>query len=141
MRPQGLETPCSMVPYKLPICMTDARVYQRKDGTRPFDERFAALHDDRAAARITTALAKLERGLRPDVRAVGEGVQEAKIDYGPGYRVYFGLDGTRLIVLLLCGDKRTQDGDVQLAQALWAEYRQRKALPPPGPGTLLKPRE
>lgn len=119
--------------------MTDARVYQRKDGTRPFDERFAALQDDRAAARITTALAKLERGLRPDVRAVGEGVQEARIDYGPGYRVYFGLDGTSLVVLLLCGDKKTQDGDIQLAQALWAEYRQRKALPPPGPETLLKP--
>ncbi len=119
--------------------MADVRVYQRKDGTRPFDERFAALQDDRAAARITTALVKLERGLRPDVRAVGEGVQEAKIDYGPGYRVYFGLDGTSLIILLLCGDKRTQAGDIRLAQALWAEYRQRKVLRPPGPGPLLKP--
>jgi hypothetical protein len=48
--------------------------------------------------------------LRPDVRPVGEGVQEARIDYGPGYRVYFGFDGTGLIVLLLCGDKRTQEG-------------------------------
>ena len=73
-------------------------------------------------------------------------MQEAKIDYGPGYRVYFGLDGTSLIVLLLCGDKRTQDADIQLAHALWAEYRLRKAMPPPGPGnpdpgTLLKPQE
>jgi len=128
-----------MVSYVLPIPMTDARVYQRKNGMRPFDERFAALHDDRAAARITTALAKLERGLRADVRTVGEGVQEAKVNYGPGYRVYFGLDGTSLIVLLLCGDKRTQNSDIQLAQTLWAEYRQRKALLPPGQGTLLKP--
>jgi putative addiction module killer protein len=119
--------------------MADARVYQRTDGTRPFDDRFNALRDDRAAARITVTVAKLERGLRPDVRAVGEGVQEAKIDYGPGYRVYFGLDGASLVVLLLCGDKRMQDADIQLAHALWAEYRQRKALPPPGPGVLLKP--
>jgi hypothetical protein len=44
------------------------------------------------------------------MRPVGQGVQEARVDYGPGYRVYFGLDGTALIVLLLCGDKRTQEG-------------------------------
>lgn len=89
------------------MSMPEARPYQRKDGSRPFDERFERLGDPRAAARIDTTVRKLARGLRPDVRPVGEGVQEARIDYGPGYRVYFGLDGMELVVLLLCGDKRT----------------------------------
>jgi putative addiction module killer protein len=70
---------------------------------------------------------KLARGLRPDVKPVGEGVQEARIDHGPGYRVYFGLDGTELVVLLLCGDKRKQDKDIAFPRLLWAEYRIRKA--------------
>ena len=73
--------------------MPEARPYQRKDGSCPFDERFERLGDPRAAARIDTTVRKLARGLRPDVRPVGEGVQEARIDYGPGYRVYFGFDG------------------------------------------------
>jgi len=130
---------CKLVLYVLPIFMTDAQAYQRADDTVPFEQAFDGLLDARAALRITTAVDKLERGLRPNVRAVGEGVHEAKIDYGPGYRVYFGLDGIELIVLLLCGDKRTQDGDIQFAHALWAEYRHRKALPPARRGTLLKP--
>lgn len=119
--------------------MMDIRVYQRADDSRPFDKRFDDLQDNRAALRITMAIDKLERGLRPNVRAVGEGVHEAKIDYGPGYRVYFGPDGTELIILLLCGDKRTQDGDIQFAHELWAEYCKRKALPAARRGTLLKP--
>jgi putative addiction module killer protein len=68
------------------------------------------------------------------VRPVGQGVQEARIDYGPGYRVYFGFDGTDLVVLLLCGDKRTQDEDIAFAKVLWAEYRARKSVPSREPG-------
>lgn len=63
-------------------------------------------------------------------------MHEARIDHGPGYRVYFGLDGEELIVLLLCGDKRTQSDDIALAQAMWAEYRARKS----GATLSLKPR-
>jgi putative addiction module killer protein len=98
-------------------------------GVSPFDERFERLSDPKAAARIDTTVRELARGLKPDVRPVGAGVQEARIDYGPGYRVYFGFDGTELVVLLLCGDKRTQDEDIVFAKALWAEYRARKAAP------------
>src|SRR5271170_7407013 len=82
------------------MLMPEARPYQRKDGSCPFDERFERLSDARAAARIDTTVRKLARGLRPDVRSVGAGVQEARIDYGPGYRVYFGLDGVDVVVLL-----------------------------------------
>jgi putative addiction module killer protein len=69
------------------------------------------------------------------VRSVGEGVQEARIDYGPGYRIYFGLDGAELVVLLLCGDKRTQDEDIAFAKVLWIEYRVRKTSTSSKPGT------
>jgi putative addiction module killer protein len=110
--------------------MLDARAYQRKGGSCPFDERFERVGDPRAAARIDTAVRKLARGLRPDVRSVGEGVQESRIDYGPGYRVYFGFDGTELIVLLLRGDRRTQGDDIAFAKVLWTEYRTRKARLP-----------
>jgi putative addiction module killer protein len=125
--------------------MPEARSYQRKNGVCPFDERFERLGDARAAARIDTAIRKLARGLRPDVRAVGEGVQESRIDYGAGYRIYFGLDGTELVVILLCGDKRTQDDDIAFAKALWTEYRARKAMSSRNGGTppepILKPKE
>ncbi len=126
--------------------MPDARPYQRKDGSCPFDERFERLGDPRAAARIDTTVRKLARGLRPDVRPVAEGVQEARIDYGPGYRAYFGLDGTELVVLLLCRDKRTQHDDIAFARVLWTEYRVRKDLLAAKSGTprlqpILKPKE
>jgi putative addiction module killer protein len=123
--------------------MPEAREYLRPDGSCPFGERFADLRDTRAKARIDTTVRKLARGLKPDVRPVGEGVHEARIDYGPGYRVYFGSDGENLVVLLLCGDKRTQDQDITAAKALWVEYQARKAalLPKPGqpnPPPLLR---
>jgi putative addiction module killer protein len=114
--------------------MPEARSYRRLDGTCPFDERFERLGDPRAAARIDTAIRKLARGLRPDVRPVGEGVLESRIDHGPGYRVYFGVDGIEMVVLLLCGDKRTQDKDIVSAKVLWSEYRARKVARSLGPG-------
>jgi putative addiction module killer protein len=121
--------------------MPEACSYQRKNGTCPFDERFARLGDPRAATRIDSTIRKLARGLRPDVRPIGEGVHEARIDYGPGYRVYFGLDGVELLVLLLCGDKRTQVEDIAFAKALWTEYKSRKSPQATRPEPILKPKE
>jgi putative addiction module killer protein len=106
--------------------MSDAVAYRRADGSCPFEERFNGLSDVVAAARIGTAVGKLERGLRSDVRSVGEGVHEARIDHGPGYRIYFGIDGRELIILLLCRDKRTQGDDISISKQLWIEYRLRK---------------
>jgi putative addiction module killer protein len=119
--------------------MPEVREYVRPEGSCPFGDRFADLRDARAQARIDTTIRKLARGLKPDVRSVGEGVHEARIDYGPGYRVYFGNDGETLLVLLLCGDKRTQDQDITAAKALWAEYQTRKAAPPPKRGRPRRP--
>ena len=85
--------------------------------TEVFVRWFASLRDDRARARIR----RLSLGHPRDVRAVGEGVSEMRIDYGPGYRVYFVQRGNTLIVLLAGGDKRTQERDIATARALARE--------------------
>jgi putative addiction module killer protein len=114
-----------MVLYVLPLCMPEARQYETQDGNCPFRRWFFRL-EARAAARVTRVVTKLEGGLRPDVKGVGEGVMEARIDYGPGYRIYFGLDGVTLVILLGGGDKRTQRQDIQAARVAWADYKARK---------------
>ena len=105
--------------------MPTALEYQTSDGESPFHKWFFRL-EARAAARVTRTVAKLEAGLRPDTKAVGEGVFEARIDFGPGYRVYFGLDGITLVILLGGGSKKTQQNDINAAQAAWADYKKRK---------------
>ena len=62
-----------------------------------------------------------------DVKGVGEGVLEYKIDFGPGYRIYFGRQGNQFIILLAGGTKKRQNADIRMAQRRWAEYRRRKA--------------
>ena len=110
--------------------MPEAREYLQADGRCPFRDRFTALADARAKARIDTTVRKLEQGLKPDVKSVGEGVHEARIDYGPGYRLYFANEGAELVILLLCGDKRTQAKDIVAARKYWFDYRVRKAAAP-----------
>ncbi|GLK51177.1 type II toxin-antitoxin system RelE/ParE family toxin [Maricaulis virginensis] len=100
-------------------------VYEDADGNAAFDTWFNGL-DPRAAARVTRALTRLERG-GGDLKALGEGVAELRIDYGPGYRVYFGQDGETLVILLCGGTKKRQQRDIDRAKALWAEYKARKA--------------
>lgn len=79
---------------------------------------FAALKDRQARTRIDVRIRRLSLGNPGDVKPVGEGVSELRIDYGPGYRVYFIQRGTALIVLLAGGDKATQQRDIDSAKAL-----------------------
>jgi putative addiction module killer protein len=79
------------------------------------------LRDARAVARIAVRIDRMALGNPGDVKAVGEGVSEMRIDHGPGYRLYFVRRGTEVIVLLCGGDKSTQDRDIAAAKALVRE--------------------
>jgi len=83
-----------------------------------FARWLAGLRDRRAVARINARIRRLSLGNPGDVKPVGEGVSEMRIDYGPGYRVYFVQHGPELILLLAGGDKRSQNQDIALALAL-----------------------
>ena len=94
-------------------------------GRIPFREWLEAQRDVRARARIDARLLRLRLGMLGDAKSVGDGVHELRIDYGPGYRVYFGVDGPRIVILLLGGEKRGQQADIKLAKRYWASYRAR----------------
>ena len=81
-------------------------------------EWFSSLRDRQAKARIDIRIRRLSLGNPGDVKAVGEGVSELRIDYGPGYRVYFVQHGQTVVILLAGGDKRTQDRDIKAALEL-----------------------
>ncbi|WP_159946853.1 type II toxin-antitoxin system RelE/ParE family toxin [Rhizobium sp. 18065] len=100
--------------------------FQDEDGRSPFAAWFGEL-DALAAAKVSTGLTRIALGNLSNVKSVGEGVLEYKIDFGPGYRVYFGRQGDRWIILLAGGTKKRQNADIRMAQRRWAEYRKRKA--------------
>ena len=86
--------------------------------TEHFAKWIDGLHDIRARARILVRIERLAAGNPGDVKAVGEGVSELRIDYGPGYRVYYKKHGRKVIILLAGGDKRTQAKDIKMALRL-----------------------
>jgi putative addiction module killer protein len=98
-------------------------VFQAKDGQVPFEDWLDDLNDKRAVARVLARLARVRQGNLGDCRPVGEGVAELRVDYGPGYRVYFGQKGQTLVVLPCGGDKRTQERDIRLAKQYWHEFK------------------
>jgi putative addiction module killer protein len=104
--------------------MLEVRYYLFKDGESPFGAWFADLGGE-AAARVTVALTRLEQGNLSNVKSVGRGVLEYRIDWGPGLRVYFGRDGDRVVILLAGGTKRRQRRDIEAAQRHWADYLRR----------------
>jgi putative addiction module killer protein len=79
-----------------------------------------------AAARVTIVLARLGQANFSNVEGVGAGVYEVKIDFGPGYRVYFGKDGQRIVILLGGSSKKRQNAAIEAAQASWTEYKRRR---------------
>jgi putative addiction module killer protein len=89
-----------------------------------FDRWFANLKDPQARARIAVRLDRLALGNAGDVKPVGAGISELRIDYGPGYRIYFMRRGKKLIVLLCGGDKRTQAADIDLALSIARDWRE-----------------
>jgi putative addiction module killer protein len=94
-------------------------------GRSPFARWFED-QDAHAAAKVTRALSQMERGNLSNAKGVGRGLFEYRLDFGPGYRIYFGRDGDELIILLAGGTKRRQQQDILAAAARWQDYRKRK---------------
>jgi len=100
--------------------------YLDRAGSSPFAGWFQAL-DAAAAAKVTAAIRRLELGNFSNVKGVGAGVFEYRIDFGPGYRIYFGKDGDAVVILLGGGTKKRQDYDIATARERWTDYKKRKA--------------
>lgn len=105
--------------------MIDVRAYATEDGKSPYRKWFKGLNAA-AAIKVTTALERMEDGNFSNAKAVGAGVSEYKIDFGPGYRIYFAMDGETLVILLCGGTKKKQSEDIKTAQRLWADYKARR---------------
>src|ERR1043166_431320 len=92
------------------------------DGRCPFEDWFGDIRDKQAAARIDARLTRVESGNLGDCKSIGEGVSDLRVDYGPGYRIYFAESGRTIVVLLCGGDKSAQQRDINRAKAMWREY-------------------
>ncbi len=100
-------------------------LYVTEDDDCPFELWLDTLRDRQARARIKKRLDRVSLGNLGDFKPVGEGVLELRIDYGPGYRVYFAQLGTTIVLLLCGGDKSTQNQDIPKAQKYWMDFEAR----------------
>jgi putative addiction module killer protein len=105
--------------------MIEVREYVDAKGRSPYRDWLVKL-DAATVARVIAAVLRMEGGNFSTAKALGAGISELRLDFGPGYRVYFGRDGERLVVLLAGGAKKRQQADIEAARALWAEYKRRK---------------
>src|ERR1700693_4543919 len=105
--------------------MIGVREYTDRAGRSPYADWFDRLNA-LAAAKVATALTRLAAGNFSNVNGVGSGVFEYRIEFGPGYRVYFGKEGERLVILLGGGTKKRQQQDINAAVAHWQDYKRRK---------------
>jgi putative addiction module killer protein len=109
----------------LPLIVAEVREYIDADGRNGY-RSWLALLDVGARARVIASVLRQESGNFSAAKGVGAGVFEFRMDFGPGYRVYCGKDGERLLILLAGGTKRRQQSDIELAHARWNEYKRRK---------------
>ncbi len=101
--------------------------YVTEQGDKPFKNWLEGLRDVQGRARIRVRLDRVRLGNLGDHRSVGAGVQELRINFGPGYRVYFGIEEKRVVLLLSGGDKSTQARDIAKAQEYWRDQLRRSA--------------
>lgn len=106
----------TVTPYRLEYYIED-------NGRAPFTDWLSNLRDRNAHARISARLNRVRLGNFGTVKALGEGIHELKIDYGPGYRVYYAMSGKTVILLLIGGDKTTQKHDIATAKAYWKQQQ------------------
>jgi len=105
--------------------MIEIKEYIDRAGKSPFSMWHDRL-DSIAAAKVSTALYRIEQGNFSNAKGIGGGILEYKIDFGPGYRVYFGKDGEALVILLGGGTKKHQQLDIDAAKIYWKNYKARK---------------
>ena len=96
--------------------------YQTAQGNKPFGEWLSTLKDKTVRARILNRLDRLFLGNFGDVKQIGSVIWELRYHFGPGYRVYYGLDGASIVILLCGGDKSSQTSDIQSAIEYWKDY-------------------
>jgi putative addiction module killer protein len=107
--------------------MVEVREYLDRGGRSPFAAWSDGLNRE-AAAKVAVALARIQQGNLSNAKGIGAGVHEYRIDFGPGYRIYFGKDGDRLVILVGGGTKKRQQEDINTALARWQDYKQRKEV-------------
>lgn len=105
--------------------MFELRHYTNADGVDVFAQWLDSLRDRQAQARVAARLVRLNNGNFGDCKPLGEGVWELRIDWGPGYRVYYAIQSQRLILLCEGGDKRSQAADIKRAIERWQDWQQR----------------
>ena len=105
--------------------MIEVREYLDAKGNSPYAKWFDRLNAT-AAVKVATATHRMEHGNFSNVKGVGAGVYEYRIDFGLGYRIYFGKDGDRLVILIAGGTKKRQAADISAAKAHWRDYKRRK---------------
>ncbi len=105
--------------------MAEIRYYVDQNGRAPFAEWTKNL-DDIAAYKVAGALRRMAAGNLSNAKGVGAGVLEFRVDFGPGYRIYFGRDGDTLVILLTGGTKKRQQRDILDARVFWHDYKQKK---------------
>jgi len=101
--------------------------YITADDRSPYEEWIDSLRDSKAISQIDKRLRRVKLGNLGDYCSVGEGVFELRIDYGPGYRIYFGQIGLTIVLLLCGGDKSTQKQDISKAKEFWRDYERRES--------------
>ena len=107
--------------------MRDIQTYQSADGREPYAQWLARLADRQARARIVVRVQRMAAGNFGDCKPLDGGVWELRIDWGPGYRVYYALAGRNVVLLLLGGDKRRQQADIAAAMKYWQDWQRRNA--------------
>jgi putative addiction module killer protein len=105
--------------------MVEVREYVDAQGRIPYRD-WVVMLDAATRARVIAAVLRMEVGNFSAAKSAGSGVSELRLDFGPGYRVYFGKDGDQLVILLGGGTKKRQQADIDAAHGLWTEYKKRK---------------
>ncbi|MEK6772300.1 MAG: type II toxin-antitoxin system RelE/ParE family toxin [Bdellovibrionota bacterium] len=102
------------------------KIYVTTDGKQPYSDWIKSLRDAVAVSRIRTRIDRVEEGHLGQYKSLGTGLFEFKFSFGPGYRVYFAIDGDKIILLLSGGDKGSQRKDIEKAREYWTDYLMRK---------------